>query len=95
MKAFFVYRDNPDGSWSLCPNFEVWGDEWCVNGSWSVLGARLFGLSWANYLRYCMQNGASVQGKNHLYPIIHWKEKNLDFLNELNRRAERLVRKEL
>lgn len=88
---YFTYRDNPDGTWSLVPDFEVWGYDWCISGSWNVLGARVMGLSWSNYLRYCMQCGATVQGKNHLYPIVHWKEKNLDFLDELNRRANYLI----
>ena len=53
--------------------------------------ARIFGLSWPDYLRYCIQNGATVVGKEHRYPYISWKEKNVEFLNDLNRRANIVI----
>lgn len=92
MKTYFYYRENPDGTYSLSPMYKEFDEDWRIMGSWSVLPARLFGLSWANYLRYCIKNGADVRGKNHIYPIIHWKEKNKDFLDELNKRANCLIK---
>ena len=89
---YFYYRENPDGTYSLSPLYKEFGEDWKIMGSWSVLPARLLGLSWPNYLRYCMKCGADVKGKNHHYPIIHWKEKNKDFLDELNKRANYLIK---
>ena len=60
-------------------------------GSWAVLPARLFGLSWPDYLRYCVQSGAKVRGREHIYPMIIWDIPNKIFINELNERANALL----
>lgn len=90
--TYFYFRENPDGTYSLSPIYKEFGEDWKIMGSWSVLPARLLGLSWADYLRYCIQCGAEVRGKEHIYPIIRWKEKNLDFINDLNKRATYLIK---
>lgn len=87
MKIYFYYRENPDGTYAICPMYKEFKEDWRIMGSWAVLPARLLGLSWPDYLRYCIQNGATVKGKEHIYPIISWKEKNIRFLNDLNIRA--------
>lgn len=59
-----------------------------MKGSFSVLNARLFGLSFPQYLRYISANyGARIIGKT-IYPIIYFENeqdaKNL--ANELDKR---------
>ena len=92
MKTWFMYRENPDGKFTIVPNYKNFGEDWKIMGSWAVLPARLFGLSWADYLRYCRQCGADVRGKAHQYPIIVWDKKNNEFLDELNKRANQLIK---
>lgn len=92
MKTWFMYRENPDGKSTIVPIYKNFGEDWKIMGSWAVLPARLFGLSWADYLRYCRQCGADVRGKTHQYPIIAWNEKNNEFLDELNKRANQLIK---
>ena len=94
MIKFFTWRDNPDGTYSIAPMYKEFGEDWRIMGSWSVLPARLFGLSWPNYLRYCISLGARVTGKQHLYPTIKWEKPNYKILDELNRRANLLIKVE-
>ena len=91
MKTYFYYRENPDSSYSICPMYKEFNEDWKIMGSWAVLPARLFGISWPDYLRYCIQNGAKVVGREHIYPIIKWDKPNKEFINELNHRANKLI----
>lgn len=46
-------------------------------GSGHVLQARLLGLSYAEYLRFCYHIGdgaVTIRGKNSLYPVAYWKK---------------------
>ena len=46
-------------------------------GSGHVLQARLLGISYAEYLRFCyhIADGAvTIRGKNSLYPVAYWKK---------------------
>lgn len=92
MKTWFWWREEPDGTFAILPMYKNFPEDWCIMGSWSVLPARLLGLSWPDYLRFCIQQGATVTGKNHLYPIIKWKKKNEALMAELNKRANILIR---
>lgn len=93
MITYFQYREQPDGKgYMICPMYHRFGEDWCIKGSWNVLPARFFGLSYPDYLRYCIFNGALVIGKNQMYPTILWKEKNNDFILELNKRANALIK---
>jgi len=59
-------------------------------GSYSLLGARLLNISWANYLRLCRDEyGAEIYGKDTYYPIAYFnKDKKAELLIEtLNRLA--------
>ena len=58
-------------------------------GSWNVLGARLFNISYANYLRLCRDKyGAELRGKNCLYVVPYFKKGShiKDLCIELNKR---------
>lgn len=70
---------------SLFP-FEGWGD-----GSYNLMPARLLGLSYAQYLRFCRDVlGAKVVGKGKLYPIAYFRNSPevQQFLKLLNERAK-------
>jgi len=42
-------------------------------GSYQLLGARLFGISFANYLRLCRDEfGAEIYGKGTAYPVPYF-----------------------
>lgn len=61
-----------------------------TNGSFNVICARLFGLSYANYLRMCRDCfGAEIIGREKLYPVAYFKlSKELnDLIEQLNVRA--------
>ena len=60
-----------------------------INGSYNVLAARLFGLTYAQYCRFCRdKSGATIVGKNHKYPIPYFnsEEKAVEIANILNKR---------
>ena len=61
-----------------------------TEGSFNVIGARLMGLTYAQYLRMCRDvYGAEIIGKGSLYPVAYFKfSKGLnDLIEELNARA--------
>ena len=62
----------------------------CTEGSYNVIGARLIGLTYAQYLRMCRDCfGAEIIGKGSLYPVPYFKlSKGLnDLIDQLNARA--------
>lgn len=61
-----------------------------TEGSFNVIGARLMGLTYAQYLRMCRDiYGAEIVGKNSLfpYPIFKLSQGLVDLIEELNARA--------
>ena len=61
-----------------------------TEGSYNIIGARLMGLTYAQYLRMCRDEfGAEIIGKGSLYPYPVFKfSKGLqDLIEELNARA--------
>ena len=46
------------------------------SGSYNVLGARILGLSYGDYLRFLVQNGATVIGKKSKYTSFFFKSLN-------------------
>ena len=61
-----------------------------TEGSYNVIGARLMGLTYAQYLRMCRDiYGAEIIGKGSLYPYPVFKlSKGLeDLIEQLNARA--------
>lgn len=62
-----------------------------TNGSFNIICARLFNLSYADYLRMCRDlMGAEIIGKGHLYPVAYFERNELtyQFLKLLNGRAQ-------
>lgn len=61
-----------------------------TTGSFGVIGARLFGITYANYLRMCRDVfGAEIVGKGSAYPVAYFKlSSELEkLIEELNARA--------
>ena len=79
--------------WIIQPKYENFFLE--VNhGSFNVICARLFGISYASYLRMCRDCfGAEIYGKNKLYPVAYFnRSKELDALiDQLNARANMVL----
>ena len=61
-----------------------------TEGSYNVIGARLMGLTYANYLRMCRDiYGAEIIGKGTVYPypIFKFSKELEDLIEQLNTRA--------
>ena len=61
-----------------------------TEGSFNIIQARLFGLTYPNYLRMCRDVfGAEIIGKNSNYPVAYFKlSQGLnDLIDQLNARA--------
>ena len=46
-----------------------------TSGSYNVLGARILGLSYGDYLRFLVQNGATIIGKKSKYTSFFFEKK--------------------
>lgn len=61
-----------------------------TDGSFNVIGARLMGLTYAQYLRMCRDEfGAEIIGKGNLYPypVFKLSQGLQDLIDQLNARA--------
>ena len=61
-----------------------------TEGSYNIIGARLMGLTYADYLRMCRDiYGAEIVGKgnNYPYPIFKLSKGLEDLIEQLNARA--------
>ena len=61
-----------------------------TEGSYNIIGARLMGLTYANYLRMCRDEfGAEIIGKGSLYPhpVFKLSQGLQDLIDQLNARA--------
>ena len=76
MKNYFVIEENPTGRGF----FLVWNHSSyphsIKSGSFGVIPSRVLGISFSNYLRLCRDEfGATIIGKNSLYPTPFYKIK--------------------
>lgn len=65
-----------------------------TEGSFNVICARLFGISYSDYLRMCRDcYGAEIIGKNSMIPVAYFKpSKELtNLIAELNERANKVL----
>ena len=61
-----------------------------TEGSFNIIGARLMGLTYAQYLRMCRDvYGAEIIGKGSLYPypVFKLSQGLIDLIEQLNARA--------
>ena len=63
-------------------------------GSFNLLAARVMGLTYANYLRFCRDVvGAELMGKNSAYPLAYFRNdiKTKQFVRLLNSRMNLIM----
>lgn len=91
-KIKVFYRDESasfPGKYVIRANHDVFHLN-STEGSFGIIGARLMGLTYADYLRMCRDiYGAEIIGKNSNYPVAYFRfSKELeDLINQLNARA--------
>ena len=91
-KVKVFYRDESatqPGKYMVRADFEKFHLNF-TEGSYNIIGARLMGLTYANYLRMCRDvYGAEIVGKgsNYPYPIFKLSQGLMDLIEELNARA--------
>jgi hypothetical protein len=91
-KVKVFYRDESDtqpGKYMIRVDLEKFY-LYSTEGSYNIVGARLFGLTYAEYLRMCRDvYGAEIIGKGSTYPYPVFKlSKGLeDLIDQLNARA--------
>lgn len=91
---YFWLDETPNGKLIIRPVYEKFPIHH-FRGSYGVLPARVTGLSYANYLRLCRdEGGAELIGKGHLYPVPYFTkgEKASTFLAELNKCARQIFK---
>lgn len=96
-KRYFYLEESPyhPGKYKISMNFDMLPGI-CTTGSYNLLSARLLGLSYAEYLRYCRDiYKAEIIGKNNMYPVAYFKDNIAagDLIRTLNSRMELLIQK--
>ena len=74
LKEYFFWDESPceTGKYLLKPNFDLI-PLGVAKGSYALLAARVAGLDYADYLRFCRDKyGATIIGKNHIYPLAYF-----------------------
>ena len=91
-KIKVFYRDecpNQPGKYMIRADLDKFHLEH-TEGSFNIIGARLMGLTYAQYLRMCRDEfGAEIIGKGDLYPVAYFKHSQglNDLIDQLNARA--------
>ena len=91
MKEYFTFIESSENRWFIAPKYDMFGSPH-ITGSYGVLISRFFGLSWVDWLKYCVQNGARLQGKDTVYVLAIWEQPNRDFLKEINLRMNEIAK---
>ena len=91
MTQYFDFVEVSENRWMIFPKHEAFGFPH-ITGSYGVLTARFFGLSWTDWLKYCVQNGAQLQGKKSIYVLAVWSSPNRSFLKEINQRMNEIAK---
>ena len=96
MKNYFYLEESASmpNKFLIYPNHDRLHLE-ATNGSFSVICARVMGLSYANYLRMCRDRyGADIIGKGSKYPIAFFEknEKTKELVAILNSKAREILK---
>ena len=89
---YFEYRETSRGGSTIAPIYSEFGTPY-IEGSWLVLPAHFFGVSYVEWLHYCEAHGARLIGKNQYYVMPIWDNIDETILNELNQRTNELASK--
>lgn len=99
MKKYFIWGECSNRGVQIGPNWDLWlkdsePKDFYFEGSMRVIPARLMGLSYPDYLRWCKQEfGARLVGKKSLYTGAIFDKPNDEFLNIINERANTIFEK--
>ena len=91
-KVKVFYRDEcatQPGKYMVRANLDAFHLDY-TDGSFNVIGARLMGLTYAQYLRMCRDiYGAEIIGKGQMfpYPVFRLTKELNDLIDQLNARA--------
>ena len=91
--SYFYLDETPNGKYIIRPVYEKFPIHH-FRGSYAVLPSRFFGISYANFLRLCRdEGGAEIIGKGEKYPIAYFKndEKAKNFVKKLNFYTNKLI----
>ena len=91
MKPFELYEGYEDGTYMIMFIHDTFMGGY-NGGSYSIIGARVLGLSYANYLRYMRDTyGAEVRGREgYSYLIFKDQGKCLMAIQELNKNWQKI-----
>ena len=78
MKAFEVRNTCDLENWmiGLTMEFHEKCPDLICRQSYLIFAAKLLGLTYADYLRYCVQCGGAVKGRN-AFPVAYFKDKKI------------------
>lgn len=88
LEYFYLDQSSVEGKYLIRINFDLMPKMYTC-GSYNLLAARVLGLSYANYLRFCRDVlGAELIGKYSAYPLAHLPNnlKTKQFIRMLNSR---------
>ena len=91
-KKYFYLEESSShpGKYKISMNFDMLPGI-RTTGSYNLLPARLLGLSYAEYLRYCRDiYKAEIIGKNNMYPVAYFKDNTAtgELIKMLNSRMQ-------
>ena len=77
MNEAFVVRENPDGKFiiSLSEKFHEDFPQFVCHQSYGIFAARLVGMTYPTFLRYCAAHGGELQGKRG-YPVSYFAKRS-------------------
>jgi hypothetical protein len=92
---YFKLEESPyrPGKYIISINFDKLPPMY-TSGSYNILFARLMGLSYAQYLRFCRDMlGADLTGKKHIYPVAYFAKtvNTVAFVRLLNSRMNLIM----
>lgn len=92
MIKLFTIEEHPDG-YKISLDYEACDFERIKSkGSYNVPAARVLGLSYADYCRYCRDvHGATLVGKGTNFPLPIYKTRPYALVNELNSRTTKIL----
>ena len=97
MKIFYP-DETYDNMWMISIDidkieFNGEGIAWYFTSSYNVIAARLTGFDYADWLRYCRGNGATIRGREG-YSRAVWKDKKdcQKICDMLNREIEKVLK---
>lgn len=96
MKCYIVTKNEWTSDYTVMPSgiFDFFEDNTLINftSSYNVIAARLLGLSYPDYLRYCQSIGARIKGKySYSYPVWTDKAAADKLCNKLNEEWNKVV----